>query len=150
MSAPPYIDNERSLDPRSCARGVREAVGTKASAATSQLRSFRVFLAVVSYRKWGLKVIGVSRAFLKSQPAGRWVYEGAPLFTRRGQGARCRLLKPLRGLPTASKEWYETSGVSNKSGTGGGPLLDKSDFLHGGGSFDYGFGKGVRDKCIGG
>ena len=50
--------------------GFQEDICTNASAPTAQLQNLRVFLAVIAYRMWGFRVMGVSRSFLKSKPLG--------------------------------------------------------------------------------
>ena len=60
-----YRDENRKLDARFRGKGFQEFAGPNASSPTVQLHSIRLSLAVISFRKWGFRVIDVSRAFLR-------------------------------------------------------------------------------------
>ena len=64
---------------------------------------------------------GFPRAFLKSKPLGRNIYEAPPLFEAGNPGAWRNLLKPQYGLETACREWYEALKcyLAGKLGRGG-------------------------------
>ena len=57
-----YIDSERRLDGRFCAKGFQEAVSTN-DVPTAQLQSLRAPLSVISYRKWNFRVVDVYMVF---------------------------------------------------------------------------------------
>ena len=63
----PYLDGNRKLDARFCVDGFRKFAEPNASALTVQLRSIRLRLAVISFRKWGFRAMDVPRAFLRSK-----------------------------------------------------------------------------------
>ena len=63
------VGDIRKLDARFLANGCREFAGANASAHTAQLQSIRVELSVISYRRWGFRVVDDTSAFLKSVPA---------------------------------------------------------------------------------
>ena len=69
---------------------------TNESAPSVQLQSIRLVLAVIGYRKWTFREIGVSRAFLSSEPLKRVAYAKLPDGVEKGNVA-WKLLKPLYG-----------------------------------------------------
>ena len=81
-------------------------MGTNASAPTVQLQRIRVVLAVIAYRRWNFRAVDVSRAFLRSEALKRDTYLELPDVVEKGNIAR-KLLKPLYGLITDWKDWYE-------------------------------------------
>ena len=84
---------------------------------------------------------GFPRAFLKSKPLGRNIYEAPPLFEAGNPGAWRNLLKPQYGLETACREWYETLGNTlTDLGGGGGDIARQVSFFWAMGNAHYGFG----------
>ena len=65
-------------------KGFQEVVGKDAASPTVQLQSIRIALAVTAYRKWNFRVVGVSRAFLRSEPLGRDTYAKLPEGAEQG------------------------------------------------------------------
>ena len=133
--------------------GFQKDICTNESAPTAQLQSLSVSLEIIAYRKWGFRVMGVSRAFLKIGTCGAAKFARRLLYFRVGPGARWGLLKPLYGLSGACKERYETLGsFMTNLGSGAvavGGLTRYVSVLLVGGSCDYGCGDGISDKCIG-
>ena len=62
-----YLDGDRKLDAGCCVGGFQEFAESNASAPTVQLQSIMLCLAVIAFRKWGFRVMDVSRAFLGSE-----------------------------------------------------------------------------------
>ena len=79
-----YVGENRKLDARFRVKWFREFAGSNASAPTVQLQSIRMWIAVIAYRKWGFRVMDVSRAFLRSGHLGRDAYVQLP--PRGGEG----------------------------------------------------------------
>ena len=77
-----------------------------ASGPTVQLQIIMAVLDVIAYRKWNFRAIGVSRAFLMSGPLKRDNYAMLPGGVEKGNIA-WKLSKPLYGMGTACKYWYE-------------------------------------------
>ena len=129
--------------------GFQETIGTNSPTPTAKLPTLRVFLSVVSYRKWNSRVVAVSRAFLKSKHSGREIYAAHPLSPGGNPDARWELPRPLYGSATARKGWYETlrrflTNIGCRL-----DLLDKSVFFCAGESSGYGSGEDFIDKRIG-
>ena len=87
-----YHDENRNLDARFCVKGFHELVEDNAAASTVEVQSIRIALAVIAYRKWNFRAMGVSRAFLRSEPLGC-------TFAKLPDGAEqenvaCELIKP--------------------------------------------------------
>ena len=72
-----------------------------------QLQRIRLCLAVTAYRKWDFRATDVSRGILRSEPLKRDTYVQLPKWAD-GDNVAWGLLKPLYGLSTACKDWYET------------------------------------------
>ena len=53
-------------------------MGNNAAAPAVQLQSIRIALAVIAYRRWNFRAVGVSRAFLRSKPLVRNTYVKLP------------------------------------------------------------------------
>ena len=62
-----YVGENRKLDHRFRVKGFRECAESGASAQTVQLQSIRLRLAVIAYRMWEVRAMGVARAFLMSE-----------------------------------------------------------------------------------
>ena len=73
-----YVDENRKLDARFCVEVFQEFAESNASAPTVQLQRIRLCLAAISYRKWDFRVMGVLRAFLRSEPLKRDTYVQLP------------------------------------------------------------------------
>ena len=74
----------------------------------SAVIEFKSFLAVEEYRIWNFWLVGVPKAFLKAKPLEREIYVELPLFPEKIPETLRVILKPLHGLETACREWYET------------------------------------------
>ena len=64
-------------------------------------------LAVIAYRKWNFRVMGVSRALLGSELLERDAYVQLPRGVE-NDNVSWKQLKPLYGLSTAGKYWDKT------------------------------------------
>ena len=73
-----YGGENRKLDARIGVKCFQEFVETNASAPTVQLQIMRAVLAVIAYRRWDFRAIGVKRAFLMSQPLKLDTYANLP------------------------------------------------------------------------
>ena len=79
------IDNARRLGARFCAGGFQDAIGTNSSAPSEQLPSFRVFLAVISYRNGTLELwVFLERFKNRNLRIGKFTMY--PLYMRRKSG----------------------------------------------------------------
>ena len=90
--------------------------------------------------------MGVSRAFLRPEPLKLGAYAKLPDAVEQENAAR-GLLKPLYGLSTACKDWYETirDFLANECGVCVGVTsLDKSVFFRPQRGFGYGYGGDFR------
>ena len=85
-------------------KSLQEFAETNASAPTVQLQSIRVVLAVMAYRKWDFRAIGVYRAWLTSGHLERDTYANLPEWVEKDDVA-WELLNPLYGAITACKDW---------------------------------------------
>ena len=120
-------------------------MGKNAASPTVQLQSIRIVLAVIAYRKWNFRVMGVSRAFLRSEPLGRDTYVKLPEGVEQ-ENVAWKLLKPLYGLSTACKDWYRTLRNFLIEECGGKVTsLDKSVFFWTKEGFSYDYGRNYRD-----
>ena len=79
-----YLDESGKLDARFCVKGFQELVGENAAATAVQLKSVRIVLAVIAYRKWNFRVMGVCRDFLRSEPLERGAYAKLPEGVEQG------------------------------------------------------------------
>ena len=61
----------------------------------AQLQSLRVLLELVAYSKCDFRVMGVSRAFIKSETVAMGIFVVAPLYAGEGLKTRWGLSKPL-------------------------------------------------------
>ena len=73
-----YIGENRKLDARFRAKCSQEFVETNAAAPTVKLQIICLALAVIWYRKWNFRAMGVSREFLRSGPLKRDTYAKPP------------------------------------------------------------------------
>ena len=64
-------------------------------------------MALTAYRKWNFRVTDVSRAFLSSEPLWRDTYVKLPDGVEE-EISDWEILKPLYGMRTACKDWYDT------------------------------------------
>ena len=103
-----YIDSQRRLGARYFVMCFQDEIGANAYAETTQLKSLRVSLSCVTYRKWKLRGMDFSRTALYSKPQGREIYAAPPLFPGKNPDTRRELTKPLYGLSTARRDWYGT------------------------------------------
>ena len=99
-------DENRKLDSRFRAKGFQEFSESNASAPTVQLQSIRLRLSLIAFRKWDFRVMGFSRAFLRSEHLERETYVQLPKGVEDDRVA-WELLKPLYGLSTSCKDWYK-------------------------------------------
>ena len=72
------VGGNRKLDARFCVKGFQELTGRNASAPTAQLLIIRAIVAVIAYRKWNFREMGVPRAFLRLVPLKRDAYAKLP------------------------------------------------------------------------
>ena len=123
-----YDGGNRKLGARFRVKGFRKFAESDESAPTVQLQRIRMFLAVISYRKRNFRVMGISRAPLRSGPLGRDAYAQLPRWVGKANVSRM-LLKPLYGLSTACKGRHKTirNLLANECG-GKATSLDKSVF----------------------
>ena len=63
-----YLDENRKLDARFCAKCFQEFVETNTSSPMVQLQIIRLCLAVIAYRRWDFRVMDISMALLRSAP----------------------------------------------------------------------------------
>ena len=113
------------------------------------MRSLRVYVSSVAYRKWVFRVTDVTSAYLKSTPSGRDIYAVPPLFAGGSPYERRELLKPLYGLLAACKEWYGKLQNSPVSIGWEATLLDTSVFFWAKETCNYGFWGSSRATCFG-
>ena len=116
----PILAKIRKLDARFRVNGFQEFVEVNASAPTAQLQGIRLFLDVIVSRKWNFRATDVSRAFSSSVPLKRDACLELLDGVEKDNVAR-KLLKPLYGLSTACKDWYNTirDFLSHEFGGGG-------------------------------
>ena len=93
--------------------------------------------------------MGVSMAFLKSKQLVRNIYSTPPLFAETNPDAMWKLSKPMYGFATTRRERYGSLKIPLTRLGGKATLLDKSLFFWASGDSHYGFGRGLRVKCIG-
>ena len=101
------MGGNRKLDSGFRVKCLQEFTEPNASAPKVQLQIIRLCLAVIAFRKWDFRVMGVSVAFLRSEPLKR----GAYVQLHKGVAddrVAWKLSKPLCGLSTACKDWYRT------------------------------------------
>ena len=79
-----YLGENRKPGERFCAKGFQEVVEKNAASPTVQLQSIRIVLAVIAYRKWNFRVMGVSRAFLRSELLEMETYAKLPEGVEQG------------------------------------------------------------------
>ena len=80
---------------------------TNASSPTAQLQSIMVVLAVIAYRRWDIRAMDVSMAFLMSWLVKRATYAKLPDGAGKDNMA-WEILRPLYGMSTSCKGSYET------------------------------------------
>ena len=102
-----YVGEDRKLEAVFRVKRFQEFVETHASAPTVQLQIIRLLLAVIGYRKWNFRAIGVSGEFPRSGALKRDAYVELPDGAGKEIIAR-KLLTPLYGLSTACNERCET------------------------------------------
>ena len=83
-----YVDENRKLDAILCVKGLGKFAEANASAPTAQLQIIRVALAVIAYRMWDFRAMGVARSFLRSGPLKRDAYARLPGGVEKGNVAR--------------------------------------------------------------
>ena len=89
--------------PRIGRKVFQEFPKTNTSAPTVRLHISRVVLAVIAYREWDLRAMGVSGAFSMEALLRRDAYAKLPDGVAKGNISR-GLLKPLCGLGTVRKD----------------------------------------------
>ena len=106
-----YVGENRKLDAGFGVKGFQEFVETNASEPTVQLQIIRLFLAVIGCREWNFSAVGVSRAFLTSEPLKRGTYARLPDGVEKDNVAR-KLLKNFMGGVPLVKTGTEQYGIS--------------------------------------
>ena len=104
-----------------------------------------VVLDVTGYRKCNFRLMGVSRAFLRSVPLKRDTYVKLPDVVEK-ENAAWKLLNPLYGLSAECKDWYKTirDFLAKECGRKL-TSLDKSVFLRNQQGVEYGYGGKLHD-----
>ena len=101
-----YFGENRKVGAVFCVKFFQELSETNASVPTVQLQSIRAVLAVIAYRKWDFRAVGVSGAFLRSGHLKRDAYATLPDGVEK-DNISWELLNPLYGMSTACKDWCE-------------------------------------------
>ena len=107
-----YIDDQSWLGARFCVKGFQEAIGGNAYAPTEKLQSLRVCLSIIAYRKWNLMGNGCFEGLLEVESIRTRYLRSAAFISGKGPAASCGRRKPLNGLATSRREWYESLNVS--------------------------------------
>ena len=102
-----YVGEDRKLEAVFRVKRFQEFVETHASAPTVQLQIIRLLLAVIGYRKWNFRAIGVSGEFPRSGALKRDAYAKLPDGGEKDNVA-WQLLKPMYGLSAACTDWCKT------------------------------------------
>ena len=92
---------------RLVARGFQEVLNEQSDAPTVNKISKRLMFTVAACRKWEVKSLDVTSAFLQADELDREIYVKPPTDIRR-KGIVWKLKKPLYGLGDSARRWYLT------------------------------------------
>ena len=92
---------------RLVARGFQEELYQQSDAPTVNKISKRLMFTIAACRKWEVKSLDITSAFLQADEIDREIYVKPPIDIRR-KGIVWRIKKPLYGLGDSARRWYLT------------------------------------------
>ena len=102
------VDINRKLGARLRARGFAEMRAEIVSAPTMSNNALRTIPGIAPIKRWGFRVIDISRAYLQSYDLERALFTQPPPGAEKASNRTWRVKKPVSGLRDSAKNWSNT------------------------------------------